>query len=975
MSNNEFINKWRGITRHFNFNDLWNKRLKLLGVFSESDLDAFVERLRQSIDNTDVLPFLLHNRGSIHISDKFSYITQKIVYELRKNIIQEISFVKINKKVEQSIAENLLPIVDDIVRNTIEFEYKVYCKAFPDKEITYDAFIKSITRRKSWLEYMTNSYPILCKDIEQFIIRYKHHIKLFAQRLSHDIKTIEAQFCHDETISEILGIAPICSDFHKGGLSTTLIKVLGAKGNIYEFYYKPKSLLSDIFWNKMIKQFHKWGLNQSVLLTENIDQNDYGWQKSIEADLSLNSQKDFNKFCFNQGVNIGIAFFLNIQDLIADNIILRKEYPIFFDLEMMFCPTPMTTGDYITESKSGNDYLQSVIKTGLVPCFGFETLNNIGVNNSGLSYVQGKNNMPNLKPDSFNCQELLNGFRYACSFFYKNKMKFIDFLNNNLETISTLNLRYLIRYTFNYSQLLKSVYSPINQSDILERHITFEYLWRGYDKSLLNEKIIQEEINQIKQGDIPYFTTRANSRDLFNYNGEVVVKNYFQYDGITAIKKKLNEFSIETLHWQENILNRALYIHGFSQKSDVLLQESIKISSKCDSPNLISQIAEILYSLNDPKEKKYFTYVDYVISKEDVWDQGLQRMDLFQGTCGIGLFFMAYYKLSKDNIALNVVHRLLNQALEYIRNNQALFLDSYFIKLGVMNFPISLLVFYVYGKKILGKELPTISDEILNIVLDYIENKYKYDKYFDYFSGSAGLILVLIEIFKIHPYNRIKKIIFSIGDFLVKSSINIKDSAITWKKEFFDMWGGFAHGNSGISYALFKLSDFTKSEYFFKAALGALKYDQSLFDPSEKTWKKTLYEKGEIHHSWGSGCAGIALSRQLISPMYHNGIMRQEIRTALDIIKKDISCGYYTDHSVGSGLLGLIEIVGFLDKKTCPEKCLIDFFLNKISLDKIICGGWEQNPIVTGLYYGYAGIGYNLIKLLHIKELPSLLWI
>lgn len=189
------------------------------------------------------------------------------------------------------------------------------------------------------------------------------------------------------------------------------------------------------------------------------------------------------------------------------------------------------------------------------------------------------------------------------------------------------------------------------------------------------------------------------------------------------------------------------------------------------------------------------------------------------------------------------------------------------------------------------------------------------------------------------------------------------------------MWGGFAHGNSGISYALFKLSDFSQKECFFDAGVKALKYDQFLFDEKERIWNKTLYEKGDIHHSWGNGTAGIALSRLLISPMYHNNMMNREIQTALQIMKNEIQNRSYTDHSIASGLLGLLEIYELLGNTKFPKEFLVKSFLNRTELCDLTCGGWEQNPIVTGLYYGYAGIGYNLIKLIHINSLPSLLWI
>lgn len=188
------------------------------------------------------------------------------------------------------------------------------------------------------------------------------------------------------------------------------------------------------------------------------------------------------------------------------------------------------------------------------------------------------------------------------------------------------------------------------------------------------------------------------------------------------------------------------------------------------------------------------------------------------------------------------------------------------------------------------------------------------------------------------------------------------------------MWGGWAHGNSSIAYALFKLWHFSSEKRYYSAGVKALAYDQSLLDKSRAFWNKTAFTKGDIHHSWGNGSAGIAMSRCLIAHYYKNEFMDIEIETAKNIIKNEIFKHNYTDHSIGSGLLGLIEICGMLDD-TFPVKQVIESQFSQIRLTDYKYGGWNGNPIVTGLYYGLAGIGYNLIKLQHDNTLPSLLWI
>lgn len=274
----------------------------------------------------------------------------------------------------------------------------------------------------------------------------------------------------------------------------------------------------------------------------------------------------------------------------------------------------------------------------------------------------------------------------------------------------------------------------------------------------------------------------------------------------------------------------------------------------------------------------------------------------------------------------------------------------------------------------MGAEAPQLKEEDLETLLDIIEIKFMGDKRFDYFSGASGLILILIELSKFRFSNRLRLIILKLGEYLIASSTTVRSGMISWEKESFNMWGGFAHGNSAIAYALFKLWDFFKDDKFYDAGEKALKYDQALFTPSKQYWKKTLTVTGDIHHSWGNGSAGIGLSRLLISKYYSNDIMHKELDFAIKIIQREIKEQTYTDHSIASGLMGLLEIISLL-QEDFPIDEYIKPLIQDLNLSSIRCGGWIGNPTITGLYYGYAGIGYNLIKLQYSNNLPSLLWI
>ena len=136
--------------------------------------------------------------------------------------------------------------------------------------------------------------------------------------------------------------------------------------------------------------------------------------------------------------------------------------------------------------------------------------------------------------------------------------------------------------------------------------------------------------------------------------------------------------------------------------------------------------------------------------------------------------------------------------------------------------------------RILGFDCLQIDDNYRSLFIKYVEIKFTTDKVYSYFSGSAGLILILKNLYSKFPDEKLRELLLSMGKYLIGKACYVNHSMITWEKEYFDKWGGVAHGNSYIAYALFELASFTQSEFIYDNAVRALKYDQSLFDYKKK---------------------------------------------------------------------------------------------------------------------------------------------
>lgn len=105
--------------------------------------------------------------------------------------------------------------------------------------------------------------------------------------------------------------------------------------------------------------------------------------------------------------------------------------------------------------------------------------------------------------------------------------------------------------------------------------------------------------------------------------------------------------------------------------------------------------------------------------------------------------------------------------------------------------------------------------------------------------------------------------------------------------------------------------------------------------------------------------------------------MLEEINIANQNIDKYMLLHSKHDQSICSGFLGMLEIHDIINEKRNKEhEKLFQNYLKSINnVYNIKTGGWEKEQIITGLFYGLAGIGYNILKLDKKINLPSLLWL
>lgn len=197
---------------------------------------------------------------------------------------------------------------------------------------------------------------------------------------------------------------------------------------------------------------------------------------------------------------------------------------------------------------------------------------------------------------------------------------------------------------------------------------------------------------------------------------------------------------------------------------------------------------------------------------------------------------------------------------------------------------------------------------------------------------------------------------------------------------------GFSHGAAGIAYALLRLSGVTERDIYRKAAEEVITYEQSVFMPEIGNWPD-LRESDDLQTdvpcgtSWCHGAPGIGLARLGGLAVLDTPQIRGEITTALTTTQ---TFGLPTLDGLCCGNFGRIELlIAASQRLHQPHLGQMARLWSSVLIRRAKRrGGFQVLPQLPpqqaynpGLFQGYAGIGYELLRVAFPDKVPSiLLW-
>jgi type 2 lantibiotic biosynthesis protein LanM len=872
-------------------------------------------------------------------------------------------------------------------------------------EERFDSFVKRLRDPEIALGLL-REYPVLARQV---VIRIDHWIDFSLELLRHlttDWTAIRATFAPEEAPGVLAEVSGGAGDGHRGGRSVRILKFSSG----LKLVYKPRPVGVEAHFQELLDWFNDQGMQPAFRTLRILDCGRHGWTEFVAA-ASCESPEQVRRFYQRQGAYLAVLYALEATDFHFENIIAAGEDPMPVDLESLFHPLIGQAGREHAEQLAMNKIGSSVLKVGLLPQPSWVFGQSEGVDLSGLASLPGQlspspvprweaggtdrmrltrerveipagNNRATLNGAEVNVAEYTGAVAEGFTNCYRLLLRHGNDLvaeGGPLARFADDEVRVILRPTYTYGLLLRESFHPDVLRNALDRDRLFDRLWTGVEQGPHLERLIPSERQDLEGGDIPIFTTRPNSRALWN-SSRHSIGEVFDESGLALTEKRIRQLNEQDCSEQLWFIRASLATLAAGQ--DVAARPVFRLAAaepKAEAPRLLAAACKVgdrleATALESGREASWISVVP--IGKRN-WIFTPLGMDLYDGLPGVALF-LAYLGSVTSNERYRTLAESALMALRHQvrRARPAPALVGGFEGWGGI----------IYALAHLGMlwQQPTLLAEAESLV-EFLPELIGQDEQLDMISGSAGCAVSLAVLHTCAPSDRTLAAAIQCGDrLLIRAQPMERGAGWSAGAKQTKPLSGFSHGAAGIAWALLELAALTGQDRFRVGALAAIEYERSLFSPEACNWPDLRDHaaldfradgNGGFGTTWCHGAPGIGLGRLHCLRHLDDRNIRAEIDAAL---KTTLAQGFGGNHCLCHGDLGNLELLlqASLMLKDPQWSMQLECFSSRI-LGSIERHGWLcGNPMEVqrpGLMTGLAGIGYELLRLAAPTRVPSVL--
>ncbi|GAB2634609.1 type 2 lanthipeptide synthetase LanM family protein [Kribbella swartbergensis] len=420
------------------------------------------------------------------------------------------------------------------------------------------------------------AYPVLARVLGESCRQgVEGHLELLA-RLADDRELLVTGLLDGRDPGALTAIDP-AGDPHRGGRATATLTFADGRRVVY----KPRPLDLHGHFNELIDWLNdKTGLG--IRTVSLLPRDGYGWSEYV-VHQPCNDLAEVRRFYHRQGALLALLYVLDGTDMHYENLIAVGEQPVLVDVETLFQPSHTPAGA-LSRDPAYRALLSSVYRTALLPLLvsgehGVADMSGLGGDadattpssvvewaDAGLDSMHlvrrpgktnGARNRPQLEGAPVEPRDheiaLLTGFRAAYEAIAWHREELIG-ADGMLARCAKDQIRFVPRSTSLYTGLLDESTHPDALRDAAGRSRLLDLLWDA-DEAL--HHVVPYELADLWAGDVPLFTARPDSRDVWASDG-TRIPNVLATEGLAAVEAKIAGLSDIDEHRQKWLISATL---------------------------------------------------------------------------------------------------------------------------------------------------------------------------------------------------------------------------------------------------------------------------------------------------------------------------------------------------------------------------------------------------------------------------------
>ncbi len=752
----------------------------------------------------------------------------------------------------------------------------------------------------------------------------------------------------------------------------------------------------------------------------------YGWVEYLAA-ADCADQAAVARFYVRQGGFLALLHVLQGTDLHYENIIACGEHPVLVDLETLF-HHPFRPRSYDHDAGARTEQLldDSVLRTGLLPGRAWGGAAQPGINIGGLGNEDGQavpqattgfvasgtdemklavkqtfmpkaRNLPRVRdqiaPAAQYVEEIVAGFEAMLRFICSQRSSWLSTAADSpLMMFAADEVRHIVRATTVYAKLLAAATHP----DFLRSAKAHEelLLLLAESDAQVPAAVVQAELADLRCGDVPFFTTRPGSRDLWDGQGGCH-GDYFPADCLTTVRSRLAALTGEQLERQIFLVRAALSASAFGTRVSAAAASIAKPTPlPAAAVNSAGQRARehalnlgerlLRGAIHGPQDA---TWIGMKFSGETACEVAPVDAHLYDGQAGIALYLAylgtALYEPKFSELAAAAAQRVHRSVLAakdgsecggfiglpsqlYALSHAAAVLDEPRLVRGLAP-ALAKLQAAAQG------EAPVASDVIY---------------------GAAGAVLALLSLHSVSGDDAALAAAAQFGRRLLKDAVPCAGGLAWPSHAAATPLLGFAHGTAGVYCALTRLAAAVTAQGGFgslahdclRAAAAALVHERAHFDKTEQNWPdlRCGTESARFMRTWCHGAPGVLLSRvaahakapgAAATPLAMPPAVVDEIEAAVRTTLSTEAAEHSLCHGEVGNLLIVAQAAAVLQRRTWQEQLQARLHRLLLSLNAAPprCG-FAFPDAAPSLMTGMSGVGYGLLSLAGAPgEFPNVL--